>query len=71
LTTSSTETENDSTHSIGYHYYQYIISLDMVILAIFYYGYNGASLCFKSVGFGFVTQSQLVQFSQVKNTKLC
>jgi len=28
-------------------------------------------LYFKSIGFGFVTQSQLVQFSQVKNTKFC
>jgi len=28
-------------------------------------------LYFKSVGFGFVTQSQLVQFNQVKNAKFC
>jgi len=28
-------------------------------------------LHFKSIGFGFVTQSQLVQFSQVKNAKFC
>jgi len=28
-------------------------------------------LYFKSVRFGFVTQSQLAQFSQVKNAKFC
>jgi len=43
----------------------------MVIQAIFY-GRDGASLYFKSVEFGFVTQSQIqiVKFSQVKNTIL-
>jgi len=28
-------------------------------------------LCFKSIESGFVTQSQVVQFSQVKNAKFC
>jgi len=28
-------------------------------------------LYFKSVGFGFLAQSQLVQFSQVKKAKFC
>jgi len=31
----------------------------------------GWILYFKSFGFGFVTQSQLVQFCKVKNAKFC